>query len=177
MTIECTEKITLALTIAKWVHRNQKRKYTNEPYIVHPIAVAERVSEYKHTEDMICAAFLHDTIEDTDVTYETLLNIFGIKIADLVFELTDNSKLCDGNREHRKEIDREFLSHVSSEAQTIKLADLIDNTKSICEYDKKFAKVYLEEKRQLLKVLGRGDTELYAFTLAQLKDERKKLGI
>ena len=87
---------------------------------------------------------------------------FGTDIATLVGWLTDVSKPEDGNRAVRKAIDREHTAAAPAEAQTIKLADLISNTKSIMAHDPTFAKVYLEEKRLLLAVMTRGDTGLMA---------------
>ena len=78
----------------------------------------------------------------------------------MVVELTDISKPEDGNRATRKAMDRDKLAKVSDDAQTIKLADLISNGKDIAINDPKFAKVFLNEKRQLLEVLDRGDPAL-----------------
>jgi len=115
---------------------------------------------------MICAALLHDTIEDTDVTYEDLKSMengFGGDTAKMVLELTDISKPEDGNRAIRKTMDREHLSTISNRAKTIKLADLIHNSVSILKYDEKFSKVFMVEKRELLKVLVGGNEKLHAY--------------
>src|SRR3546814_18291645 len=64
------------------------RKYTGEPYLHHPIAVMEIVSSVPHTEDMLAAALLHDTIQDTSVTQDDFNRAFGPTIAKLVMELT-----------------------------------------------------------------------------------------
>ena len=110
---------------------------------------------------MICAALLHDVIEDTPRTFEDIRDAgFGRPIAILVRELSDVSKPEDGNRATRKKIDRDYLAGVSANAQTIKLADLIHNTESICKYDPGFAQVYMKEKEELLQVLTRGDESL-----------------
>jgi hypothetical protein len=86
---------------------------------------------------------------------------FGADIAALVGWLTDVSKPEDGNRAHRKAMDREHTAAAPAEAQTIKLADLISNSKSIMEHDPAFAKTYLEEKRLLLAVMTKGDRDLH----------------
>jgi hypothetical protein len=77
-----------------------------------------------------------------------------------VAALTDISRPNDGDRKIRKAIDRNHLAGASARAQTIKLADLIDNSRSIVERDPDFAKVYLAEKRELLAVLTEGDETL-----------------
>jgi hypothetical protein len=87
---------------------------------------------------------------------------FGIDIATLVGWLTDVSKPENGNRTVRKAIDRAHSAEAPAEAQTIKLADLISNSKSIMQYDPGFAKTYLEEKRLLLEVMTKGDRGLHA---------------
>lgn len=140
----------------------QTRKYTGEPYILHPAEVVGIVSSIDHTQEMLAAAWLHDVVEDTGITIETIHAEFGEKVAELVDWLSDVSKPEDGNRKTRKAIDRDHTAMAPSEAQTIKLADLISNTKSITEHDPKFAVTYLEEKKLLLEVLTKGDSKLMA---------------
>jgi (p)ppGpp synthase/HD superfamily hydrolase len=141
----------------------QRRKYTNEPYIVHPAEVARIVAGVPgSTPDMVAAAWLHDVVEDTGCTFTDIHMAFGIDIAHLVGWLTDVSQPHDGNRAHRKAVDRAHTAEAPAEAQTIKLADLISNSRSIMEHDPAFAKTYLEEKRLLLAVMTRGDAVLHA---------------
>jgi (p)ppGpp synthase/HD superfamily hydrolase len=139
----------------------QLRKYTMEPYIVHPREVAGIVATVCHTPEMLAAAWLHDVVEDTGVTNEVIRAEFGDKVAELVGWLTDVSRPEQGNRATRKAIDRAHTAAAPAEAQTIKLADLISNTRSIVEHDVKFARTYLEEKRLLLEVMTRGDRVLW----------------
>ncbi|HCL79688.1 MAG TPA: hypothetical protein DIC53_06950 [Synergistaceae bacterium] len=140
---------------------DQRRKYTGEPYIVHPAAVVETVRSVPHTEAMLCAAWLHDVVEDTGVTLAEVERAFGAEVASLVEMLTDPSCPDDGNRERRKAIDREHTAQASREAKTIKLADLLDNTKTILERDPDFARVYMAEKELLLDSLKEGDPTLW----------------
>jgi (p)ppGpp synthase/HD superfamily hydrolase len=140
----------------------QVRKYTGEPYIVHPAEVAKIVTDAGGTEAMICAAWLHDTVEDTGVTIETIRAEFGAEVAELVGWLTDVSRPEHGNRAHRKALDRAHSAAAPAEAQTVKLADLIANTRSIIEHDVAFARTYLEEKRLMLEVMTKGDSILMA---------------
>lgn len=139
----------------------QLRKYTYEPYIVHPADVVSIVKTVPHTNEMLCAAWLHDVVEDTGVTIETIREEFGSEVADLVGWLTDVSRPDHGNRAARKAVDRAHTAMAPAQAQTVKLADLISNTKSIVEHDEKFAKTYLEEKRMLLEVMTKGDRTLW----------------
>jgi len=149
-----------AFAIAAHSATGQVRKYTNDPYWTHPQEVASIVSSVPHTEEMIAAAWLHDVVEDTKVTIETIRLEFGDTIADLVSWLTDTSRPEDGNRAARKAIDRAHTAQSPAEAQTVKLADIIDNCQSISKYDPDFAKVYLREKRLLLEVIDKGDSSL-----------------
>ena len=159
--------INKAIAFAAEKHKGQKRKYTGEDYIVHPLAVSEIVGEITDDKEMLIAAILHDTLEDTDCTFWELLEEFGYSVACLVSDLTDASNNFNTsgypelNRVKRKILDRIKLNGVSNRAKTIKLADLIHNTSSIVEHDKKFAKVYMQEKRDLLPCLKGGDSSLY----------------
>lgn len=147
----------------------QTRKYTGLPYITHPRAVAQIVVGVPHTETMVAAALLHDVIEDTGVTLQVLRDEFGPDVADLVYWLTDKSKPENGNRAVRKAIDREHSAAAPPEAQTIKLADIIENTATIDEHDPEFAKVYRKEKEALLQVMDKGDATLHKRAWDQLR--------
>jgi len=153
-------KLKKAIEFATKAHEGQVRKYTGEPYIVHPLEVAEIVKTVEHTEEMLMAAVLHDTVEDTDTTIEDIEREFGSVVAQLVEELTDVSKPEDGNRAFRKALDREHLAQASAQGQTIKVADLISNAASITEHDPNFAKVYMKEKALLLQVFDKADKNL-----------------
>lgn len=141
---------------------DQRRKYTYEPYIVHPAAVAKMVSRVTDDAAMISAAWLHDVVEDTPVTIAEIETEFGEDIAALVSDLTDVSRPCDGSRKARKHLDWLHTRDASPRAKTIKLADLIHNSGSIKRYDPGFARIYMAEKRRLLRVLTEGDPSLYA---------------
>ena len=146
----------------------QLRKYTFEPYIVHPREVAGIVESAGGTPEMIAAAWLHDVVEDTGVTIETIREEFGSEVAELVGWLTDVSRPEQGNRAHRKAIDRAHTAAAPGAAQTVKLADLISNTRSIMAHDPEFARVYLAEKRALLEVMTKADPTLMARAREQI---------
>lgn len=154
----------------------QKRKYTNEPYIVHPAEVAKIVADVPgSTPDMVAAAWLHDVVEDTGCTFTDIHMAFGIDIATLVGWLTDVSTPEDGNRAHRKAIDREHTARAPAEAQTVKVCDLLSNTKSIVAHDPEFARVYLAEKRELLAVLTKADPGILAEAYRVLDESERTL--
>ncbi len=139
---------------------DQRRKYNDRPYDVHLKSVASLVAEVGGDEEMVAAAWLHDTVEDTPATHHDIEDAFGPEVAQLVWQLTDISKPGDGNRALRKAMDRDHLARASDRAQTIKLADLIDNARDICRHDPRFARTYLQEMAALLDVLDRGHPEL-----------------
>jgi (p)ppGpp synthase/HD superfamily hydrolase len=137
------------------------RKYTGESYMRHPYAVVNLVFSVPHTEEMIASAWLHDVVEDTQVTLDNIAAEFGPVVAAMVDDLTDVSRPGDGDRAAQKVVDRAHTSMASSQAKTIKLADIIDNTQSIVQYEPEFARVYLREKEVLLPVLVQGDRSLH----------------
>ena len=141
---------------------NQRRKYSREPYIAHPRAVAEMVRGVPHTDEMLAAALLHDVVEDTRATLDDVRREFGSHVAGLVGELTERTSLADGNRAVRKAIAERRLGRACGEAKTVKLADLLDNAASIVPNDPGFARVYLAEMQRLLFALEGGDTRLFA---------------
>ncbi len=156
-----SEKMRLAREMCKKWHHGQLRKYTHEPYHVHPFEVAQILASIGAGEDVQIAGLLHDVIEDCAVTKAEIAALFGDRVADLVDMVSDVSRPEDGNRKVRKAMDRDHLARADADGQTIKLADLISNSKSIAEHDPCFAKVYMAEIRDLLRVLTRGHAGLY----------------
>ena len=146
---------------ARHAAAGQVRKYSGEPYINHSAAVVELVRSVAHTPAMLAAAWLHDTVEDTDATLDDIARDFGAEVAQLVEMLTNVSRATDGDRATRKRLDREHLSRANRAAKTIKLADVIDNTRDIAQRDPEFATVYLAEKALLLEGLRDGDATLW----------------
>lgn len=172
-----SELIEKAKLFAARAHTGQVRKYTGEPYVSHCLEVARIVESVGGTESMICAALLHDTVEDTGTPLSHITQEFGEKVSTLVAWLTDVSIASDGNRRQRKEIDRQHTALAPAEAKTIKLADLISNSKTIVEHDKDFAKVYIREKILLLEVLKEGNPQLYQQAEDLVKKAVKELNL
>jgi len=147
-----------AMKFARKVHIDQRRKYTNNPYVDHLAEVAGIVATVNPNPIVIATAWLHDSIEDQDVSEAELAEMFGVPVAYGVRTLSD---LEEGNRATRKAASRQRLSEAPSWVQTIKCADLISNTSSIVMHDPDFAAIYLEEKRLLLSVLTQADRKLW----------------
>jgi len=170
-----TPKILRAVAFAVKAHDGQIRKFENKPYVLHCIRVAEKVARVTDDEDVICAALLHDVLEDCpNIQPIDIYENFGGYVLHLVKELTDSPKSV-GNREHRKRIDTERLAWASAETQTIKCGDIIDNVPSIVEHDKNFAPRFIREKQTLIKVLDRANTELWEEANNLIQESAKKL--
>lgn len=136
---------------------NQKRKYTGEDYIVHPANVAYLTSLVTDDPVVIAAAWLHDVVEDVNTEEFNpfdIMAIFGNKVFDLVWWLTDISKPEDGNRDVRKKLDAQHIIDAPFNAQIIKLADIIDNAQSIFTHDPNFYKIYIRECNYILDNIG-----------------------
>lgn len=120
-----------ALAFAAHKHRNQRRKDPEaSPYINHPIALARVLSIEGGIDDadVLVAAVLHDTVEDTETTYEELCERFGVVVADLVMEVTDDRTLP---KAERKAAQIEHAPHLTPRAKLIKLADKICNLRDV----------------------------------------------
>ena len=120
-----------AAAFAAEKHRSQRRKdAAASPYINHPLAVASLVANEGGVQDpvVICAALLHDTLEDTETTWEELADEFGAKVADVVREVTDDKALA---KAERKRLQVEHAAHASPGAKVVKLADKISNLRDI----------------------------------------------
>ena len=157
---------------AKKAHDGQRRKYTPEPYIVHPVRVMELCKEYTSSVPVLCAALLHDVLEDTGVGKEELkhflLSVMNEKDASLtlqlVVELTDvyiKKDYPEWNRKTRKKKEADRIAETSPLAQTIKYADIIDNSRAIVQYDKEFGPKFLRECKVLLQQMTKGNPRLY----------------
>ena len=148
-----TPVVGLAVAIATAAHAAQTRRYTGEPYVEHAIAVARKVASVFPDTLCVTAAVLHDVVEDTDITVEDLRDWrlgLGPFVTCLVGDLTDVSRPEDGNRATRKAIDRAHTARAAPRAKLVKLADLIENSRSIFEHDPGFAPTYAIEKQALL---------------------------
>jgi (p)ppGpp synthase/HD superfamily hydrolase len=120
--------ILKAIKFATEKHEGQIRKGSGEPYIVHPIMVSYILAQYKQSkniEELVCAALLHDTLEDTDTTFDEIVNEFTPLVASLVMELTSDENLIKqiGKNEYLKI----KLCGISNYGLILKLADRLGN--------------------------------------------------
>jgi GTP diphosphokinase / guanosine-3',5'-bis(diphosphate) 3'-diphosphatase len=122
-----------ALAFAAHKHRDQRRKDADaSPYINHPIELADVLVNQGGITDteVLCAALLHDTVEDTDTTPEELIGAFGSRIARIVAEVTDDKRLP---KDERKRLQIEHAPSLSHEAKLVKLADKLCNLRDVAE--------------------------------------------
>lgn len=160
-----------AVKFATRAHRNQVRKYTGEPYIMHPLAVAEIVRTVDgHTDEMLAAAVLHDVVEDCDVTIQDVCDEFGTVVGMYVEYCTDVSTPDHGNRAFRKTMDARHYARGPAQSQTIKVADFIHNTADIAQNDPRFWEVYKHEKWFALNLLTEADPQLWQQARKQIKE-------
>ncbi len=119
-----------ALAFSAEKHRTQKRKDIDKsPYINHPIALANILAQrWVIDENVLCAAILHDTIEDTKTTADELRKHFGEKITSIVLEVSDDKSL---DKDVRKQLQIDHAASLSKEAKLVKLADKIANITDI----------------------------------------------
>ena len=124
-------KLIQVLNFAAEKHKNQRRKDVEaSPYINHPIALANVLANEGGiaNREILCAAILHDTLEDTETTEIELRDHFGDTIAAIVLEVTDDKKLP---KEQRKQLQIDHAPHISQGAKLVKLADKICNLRDM----------------------------------------------
>ncbi len=127
------ELVTQAYRLCKKAHQGQIRK-SGEPYYTHPLAVAEILTELRLDYASICTALLHDTIEDTDVTFQNIENKFGLEIAKLVDGVTKLSQLeLNSKKTAQAENLQKFITAISKDVRVllIKLADRLHNMRTL----------------------------------------------
>lgn len=149
-----------AIVFAAMAHAGQRRKYTDDPYIYHPLEVRSILVQHGILDEAtLVGAVLHDTVEDCPgVTHATIERRFGPEVGAIVFDLTE--PVTEGNRAVRKQREAERLWGVTYKAQNVKAADLISNTTSIVTHARGFARVYLPEKREVLRGMKMVDPDL-----------------
>jgi (p)ppGpp synthase/HD superfamily hydrolase len=166
----------LALSTAWEAHKDQKRKGTNIPYIVHPLEVAVILIENSDEEDLITAGLLHDTVEDTNITLDFIKDSFGDAVAELVNAASEPDKVDLAVRltaeeekaswEARKLHTIEFLPKAPLKVQLLTCADKLSNIRSM-------ARDYKIIKNDLWKKFNAGCSEqkwYYEGLVESLKD-------
>ena len=166
--------INKAILFGRYAHRNHVRKGTGDAYWTHTERVGQKAFDLGLDQDVVVAAYLHDTIEDQDVSIDLLIALFNVNVANNVWWLSDLSTKADGNRAARKAIDRAHIAAAPVQVKTVKLIDSEDNLLDIRVTDPNFAPVYFREKRDLLEVLRDGDQNMVNSVQAVLDDYFKR---
>jgi guanosine-3',5'-bis(diphosphate) 3'-pyrophosphohydrolase len=169
-----------AIDFAARKHRDQRRKNEEaSPYINHPISVSLLLAEAGNVIDpeVLSAAILHDTLEDTDTMPEELKAVFGSRICKLVQEVTDDKKL---SKTKRKELQIEHAAHLSPDAVLIKLGDKISNVLDVThsppsDWNLQRRKEYLDWAEAVVKKCPRVNGALEAHFARVLEDGRRRL--
>lgn len=126
-----SEKLKKAVQIASHQHKDQTRKVLDYPYITHPLMVMHLVSQFTDNEDVLCAAVLHDVVEDSDYTLNQIQDNFGDRVCYLVDMLSHDKKLKNPERTE-KYFDQVF-GQVDKDVFLIKAADLFYNLMDLLE--------------------------------------------
>lgn len=129
-----SELLDRAIVFAVKAHHNTERRGKGFPYIVHPMEAMEIVSTITSDQELLAAAALHDTIEDTDVTVEQLREMFGERIAELVYAESD--QFSEGVSEEdswheRKQAAIDRLAAASHDAKIVAMGDKLSNMRAI----------------------------------------------
>jgi guanosine-3',5'-bis(diphosphate) 3'-pyrophosphohydrolase len=171
--VHCMETLLdQIIEFADKAHGEQRRKYADERYIAHPVRVMQTCRRVTEDLGVLAAAVLHDVLEDTEVRKNELKNflvsvmpaVLASRTLQLVVDLTDVYVKKDYpkmNRRTRKAKELLRLEKTSPDSQTIKYADIMDNTREIVKHDADFADVFLRECRAILRKLDKGNKVLY----------------
>lgn len=175
------KRILRAVKFSAEQHRNQKRKGADAaPYINHPIEVAETLARIGNVNDadILIAAILHDTVEDTGATPEQIEEMFGSRVRGFVEEVTDDKSLP---KQERKQKQEEHAPHLSPEAKQIKLSDKSSNIREIAanppedwSHERKIE--YLNWGERVVAGLRGVNKDLENYFDEILKQAREKLG-
>ncbi|SPR12704.1 guanosine polyphosphate pyrophosphohydrolase [Orientia tsutsugamushi] len=140
-------EVTKAIKYAKKYHGQQKRD-TGEPYYIHPLEVACAVAEYSFETDTIITAILHDTLEDTTLTKEKIAKVFGVKIAEQVFDLT---RIRNNKKISSREMIKILRQQNKKDLLLIKLCDRLHNIQTVfIKSDEKRQKIIIETEQEFI---------------------------
>lgn len=129
------DKILEAINFATNAHKDQKRKGKEVSYIMHPLSVGLLLAKSGAEEEVVIAGILHDTIEDTDVTYSDIVKKFGNRVADIVNDVTEQDKLLPWTE--RKKQALEHVKDMREDSILVKTADILHNMSDQLEDYKK----------------------------------------
>jgi (p)ppGpp synthase/HD superfamily hydrolase len=172
------QSLTKAVLFATSAHEGQTRKYTGEPYITHPMAVAKIVSDFGGDLNQIIAAYLHDTIEDVlRVTHKIVEGSFGDDVGMLVHGMTKDEYPKGTSRRDKKALEATRLAGTDARVQFIKCADIIHNSGTIIQHNIEFADIYLTENLKAVEGMVSANENIRDYAIAVLHAELAKLKV
>lgn len=144
-----------AWNLAKELHKDQIRKFINKSYFMaHVQKVNGIVKQYTTDEDLLCAALLHDTIEDCfedkEVGYHIIEEKFGKRVADIVMELTSSKEEIEEDFDSKADYLIVKMIHMSNDALIVKLADRLQNISDAFTASEKFRNKYFQETVKIM---------------------------
>ena len=150
-----TPKERKAWNFAKEAHKGQIRKFVNKPYFgAHVVKVNGIVKQYTTEEDILCAALLHDVVEDCfedpEVGYHIIEEEFGKRVADIVMELTSSKEDIDDNYDSKADYLIMKMIDMSDDALIIKLADRLQNISDAFTASERFRNKYFQETVKIM---------------------------
>ena len=147
------KRVTKAVNFATKAHEGQKRKFSGDDYITHPLKVALLVGAYTDSKTVIIASVLHDVVEDTDKTFEDIEYKFGSRVKDIVFGLTKTYN--DGDKYEAKVVSelKRFEDINDPDILLVKAADIYSNLTDYKKAPKSFLKKFVDSKKRLLAVI------------------------
>ena len=150
-----TDKERKAWKFAREAHKGQVRKFINKPYFgAHVVKVNGIVKQYTTDEDILCAALLHDTIEDCfedpKVGYQILNSEFGKRVADIVMELTSSKEDIESKYDSKGDYLISKMSSMSDDALIVKLADRLQNISDAFTASERFRNNYFQETIKIM---------------------------
>lgn len=162
------EQVIKAYNFAKRKHSGQKRAFSKLPYFSHPKYVARLLESLTKKETLIIAGLLHDTLEDTNTTYDEIEKKFGVIVADIVLSLTIDKE--QKNKLGKKECLKRKLSNMTDDGFTVKLADRYHNVLFLDrdEVPKSFIEKYYHETIYVFGNLDRHLTEVQKVLLENI---------
>ncbi len=175
-------KYTEAASFAARKHTGQRRKGDDAaPYINHPLDVANLLANVGKIEDydVLIAALLHDTIEDTETTEKEITEKFGATVCDYVLEVTDDKSLP---KAERKQLQIEHSAHISKGAKSIKLGDKISNIRDVTEnppadWNEQRRLEYIEWGEKVINQLRGANEYLEKYFDDLIKNARETIGV
>lgn len=166
-----TTLVDKAIVFATRAHQGTERRGKGFPYIVHPLEAMAIVATITNDPELLAAAVLHDTVEDTDVTLDELRQEFGEHIASLVADETDVKHTPDGKKltwKERKQRDMDNLRAASREVKIVAIGDKLSNMRAI-------ARDYRQKGDALWQIFRVKDKATHAWRYKGLRDALQEL--